>query len=121
MNPELLRLALLYVTDAPFFWGSMGFTSAIAMFTGVLLYDGHLNQIRKGLVSVLSYASMVFWITTSRVLTPEHIQFLKTQSVHPEYAFAGLISLISITFSWIFGIVLGVLIFRVKYKGKSVD
>jgi len=121
MTSDLLKQAVIYVTNAPFFWGSMGFTVAIAMFSGVLLYDGHLNQIKKGFVSVVSYASIIFWVTISRVLqTTSNPEFMN-QTVHPEYAYAGAISLIFITLSWLLGILIGVLIFRYKYKGRHVD
>lgn len=121
MTIEIIKQAVIYVSSAPFFWGSMGFTTALAMFAGVLLYDGNLTQIRKGLVSVLSYASMVFWLTSTRVIKTISTSLAYPTSTHPEYAYAGLVSVVLITLAWVLGLIIGVTIFRIKYKGLPVE
>ena len=119
MSSEIFWITLKYVINAPFFWGSMGFTVAIAMFAGVLLYDGQMNQVKKGAISVLSYASTIFWVTVSRILETTGSPGYKTYN--PEYAYAGIMTLVLITLSWMLGITLGVRVFKYIYRGKPVN
>jgi hypothetical protein len=94
----------------------MGMTSAVAMFTGAMIYDGDLNQVKKGLLSVGSYAIMLFWMILARVQNT--LNNVPLDPKHPEYAIAGMISIAAITVAWLLGIELGVLIFNRKYRGK---
>lgn len=116
MNIEVILSSLEYVVNGAMFWGAMGFTTAIGMFVGALLYDGELDQARKGLLSVLSYACMLLWVNFHRVnetLASKNFDF----GNHPEYAPAGTITVIVVSIAWILGVLIGVFLFRRKYKG----
>lgn len=120
MNYDFIKMAIDYVVSNPFFWGSMGFTSATAMFTGVLIYDGHLDQVKKGLISVLSYACLLFMTNALRVAeTISNPSFLYS-TTEPHRVYASLVSLVATTIAWVFGLLLGVSVFRHKYS-KDVD
>jgi hypothetical protein len=106
----------MYTQGGPFFWPTMGMTSAVAMFTGAIIYDGDLNQVKKGLLSVGSYALLLFWMILARVQDALNNSLVDTN--HPERALAGMISIVAITLAWLLGIELGVLVFNRKYKGK---
>lgn len=113
MTQQDLFEVIKYVTNAPMFWGSMGFTTAIAMFIGALVYDGELEQASKGVFSVVSYVIMLLWVMISRVLSS-----LNTVGLNePAKAWAGTLTILLITIFWLIGILLGVLILRTKYKG----
>lgn len=111
----LLLKSIEYATGAPYFWGSMGFTAAIAVFVGAAIYDGHLNQVKKALISVLSYAGMVVWVTSSRIANTLSIS---GKEPNPERPLGSIVALICVTASWVLGVLIGVLIFRYKYKDK---
>lgn len=111
---NLLKSAFIYVASQNLFWGSMGFTTAIAMFVGVMLFDGNMEQTKKGLVSVLSYAGMIFWTTLIRVM-PISLE----STVHTERVYAGIATVAYITFFWLLGIFIGVNIFRLRHKTKE--
>lgn len=115
MTPDTLYSAFQYVQYAPYFWGSMGFTTALAMFVGALLYNGELTQIGKGFLSILSFASMLLWVTTSRVL--DSIQD-SSVSHNLTFAFAGIATILTVTLFWSLGLFIGVSIFELKYRNK---
>ena len=115
MTPELLYKAFLYVEGESYFWATMGMTTATAMFIGAMIYDGDLTQSKKGIVSVGSYALLLFWMIMSRV--NEIVSVAPPVRVHPEYAYAGMVSIICVTIAWLLGIELGVFVFNKKYRG----
>jgi len=110
MEKEILD-AFTYVANQPMFWGSMGFTTAIAMFVGVILYDGHIDQAQKGTLSVLSYAAMIFWTTFIR-LRPPAVELPS----HQGKVFAGLATIIYLILFWLIGVGLGVMFFHRRCK-----
>jgi hypothetical protein len=110
---------LEYILGAPYFWGAMGFTTAIGMFTGALLYDGRIDQTGKGILSVLSYASMIIWMNLTRVSNILHGN-LDIGHSQIGMAFAGTATVIAVTIAWLVGMLLGVLIINIKYKEKQI-
>lgn len=113
---QTLLEGIEYATKAPYFWGSMGFTTATAMYVGAAIYDGQLDQIKKALISVLSYSFLLIWTTFSRLM---HTMSLDPSEIlHPERPIGNLVALICVTVAWVFGITLGVLVFRLKYGGR---
>jgi len=114
----LLRDSIEYAINAPYFWSSIGFTIATAMFVGAAIYDGHLDHVKKALVSVLSYALLVFWVTYSRVAS---IISVPDYELHPERPIGSLVALIVVTSAWVIGVFLGVLVFTYhRYKLRKV-
>lgn len=113
---KLLEASFLYVMNQNMFWGSMGFTTAIAMFVGVMMFDGNMEQTKKGTVAVLSYAGMILWTTTVRILPNAIDRGFIYNDGRP---FAGIATIIYLTLAWLLGIVIGVNIFRVRHKIKD--
>lgn len=107
-----LYQSLLYVSQQNLFWGSMSFTTCIGMFVGVLLFDGNIEATKKGMVATLSYGSMIAWTTFVRILPNAIENNFKFVNAQP---FAGLATLIYITFFWILGVCIGVNIFKFKH------
>ena len=106
---NLLKDSFIYVAHQNMFWGSMGFTTAIAMFIGVILYDGNIEESKKGSISVLSYAAMIFWTTMVRINPPP----LESQT-HKGMVYAGIATVIYLTIFWLAGIMIGVNFFKHK-------
>jgi len=119
MDTKLIWDTVQYVTKANLFWASMGFTTAIAMFIGAILYNGELSQVKKGLASVGSYAVLLIWTTIVRVLGVFDDPVKGAlQRQFPQMAFAGILTIILISFFWILGIYLGVIILSIRNKKK---
>lgn len=116
MTTELIIKSIQYVVGGSMFWGAMGFTTAVGMFIGAMIYDGELNQAKKGLLSVISYAIMLGWVNLARISESISLPDFNLQQ-HPEYAPAGVVTLVIVTLAWTLGVLLGVAIFRHKYKG----
>lgn len=117
---ELLVNVFSYISEAPFFWGAMGFTTALGMFVGALIYDGELTEASKGIVSVISYACMIVWMNLTRianVLGPN----LDVGHTRTGMAFAGTATVVAVTLAWLLGMFLGVVVFKFKYRGKPHD
>lgn len=123
MNPQYswmmidyLPRTFVYITSAPYFWNAMGLTTAIAIMIGALIYDGHLSDLRKAVVSILSYASMLFLITHLRV-GPQIVgcyEKILTDCSSPEKQIAGMATIMIVTFFYTIGIAMGVILFTVK-------
>jgi hypothetical protein len=109
VEPDIIE----YIVMAPFFWQSMGFTTAIAMFVGAVIYNGDLNQARKGIISVTSYAIMILWVIFSRIF---NIYDFSDPTFKPAMAFASIITIAFVSFFWLVGIIFGVFI----YKNRKV-
>lgn len=112
--------SIKYVTSANMFWSSMGFTTAVAMFVGSLIYQGCTTQAKKGIISVLAYAGMLIWVTSFRLFDTFTDQEIgPIQSQHPEVAFAQLITICFLTVFWLFGIILGITLVHLTTKKKT--
>ena len=107
--------SFVYVANQNMFWGTMGFTTAMAIFVGVLLYDGNLDQAKKGTWAVLSYVFMVIWLNLVRIFpitaNPDYI-YGKSNYGMP---YAGIVTIIYITIAWLIGIGIGVNLFKHKH------
>lgn len=108
---NLIIDAFYFVVGENMFWGSMGFTTAMAMFVGVLLYNGNIDHAKRGLFGVLSYAAMLFWTTLVRVMPNALEHNFTYNSPRP---FAGLMTILLITFFWMLGVFIGVNMFKIK-------
>ena len=116
---QLFIDAAIYVANSPMFYGSMGFTTATAMFIGALLYDGNIQEARKGLVAVISYVVMLVWTTGLRVFPNAVVHNFVYSPTHDGRAFAGMVTIIYISLAWFLGFFLGIHLFSLgkKYKG----
>lgn len=98
---------LVYISQAPYFWGTMGIITAMAMFFGVILYDGKLDEVGKALVGLNSYVGLLLWVNIIRINSvPEihdHVQ-----------AYAGITTIIIVTLFWCIGLFVGVFISCLK-------
>lgn len=108
---NLLVDSLVFVANQNMFWGSMGFTTAIAILVGVLLYDGNTDQAKKGTLAVLSYGAMILWTTFVRVFP----NALDRNFIYSDgRAFATIVTIFYITIFWLLGIYIGVKLFKIK-------
>lgn len=105
-----------YVIDVPYFWGSMGITTSIAMFVGAAIYDGRLDQVSKALLSVISYVGMMLWVSLSRI---SHA-IETNQANFTKMALAGPMSVVILTLFWLLGVFMGVMLFKIKYRKNRV-
>jgi len=115
MELSLLKDIFVYITNAPLFWGSMGFTTAIAMFVGATIFDGHIEQAKKGMVAVGTYVFMLLWVTILRVNDTIIHSKIPTRN---QMAYAGVATIFVISFFWVFGVFIGVFILNLRERKK---
>ncbi len=111
---SILGSSWRYMYEVPLFWGTVGFTVAIAMFVGAIVYDGNVDEIKKTIISVFSYALMLFWMAVLQIFDARirHPEIL-TEFVKPTtYVIA--LNVIVTTIAWLLGIWLGVITVFVK-------
>jgi len=113
MNLEIAKQCIEYVIIAPFFWGTMGFTTAFGMYVGAILYNGNLGQASKGVFGIFTYAGMLLWITSSRVFNSI------TEDTKFPLAFAGLITIVITTVFWVLGVFIGVSLLNLRKHDRS--
>lgn len=109
-----------YVISAPYFWLSMGMTAAIAMFIGAIIYDGELEYMWKGLISVGMYGFFLFQVMITRVSTNFHKDLF---SAYAHMAYANIVTVLIVSLFWAIGIIAGVFIsslFHKNHRKKGV-
>lgn len=105
-----LLASFQYISGFPYFWGSMGFTTAVAMFVGALIYNGNAKTLAKGFITIFSYMFLLLLVTGNRVfpqLTPENAST----------ALGSFTTILVITPFYCLGLLLGVLMVRRKRDG----
>lgn len=111
MNPLIeIATSSAYVAQAPQFWPAMGTIMGISVFIGAIIYDGQMKEATRGIITLISYCVLLFWMTISRVL-----HNYRPGYANPELAWASATSIVMTSFFFIMGILLGVSVF--KYKG----
>ena len=95
-----------YVTSAPYFWHTMGATTASAVFLGAMLYNGDLRKLTKGLIAILPYTALL--IATNIIRISDKLEQTSSASNHVT-AWAGTMTIIYLTFFYILGLLLGVI------------
>lgn len=99
-----------YVTIAPYFWHTMVATTMSSIFIGAILYNGDLENLFKGMIALIPYIALLVLTTTIRLSSVE----IESTTM----AFAGLTTIAFITFFYILGLVLGVLITKLAHRKK---
>lgn len=106
--------SLRYVMTDAYFLPAMGFTCAIGVFIGSLLYDGLLPEVKKAIISIISYAFLVSMTNFGRI-----VPIVLSGRVHEvKQPFAGIATLVFVTVYYILGMLLGVMITRHAHKGR---
>lgn len=108
-----------YVINAPYFWISMGMVTAVAIFVGAIIYDGNLTNATKGLISIILYAVLLIQVDYSRLQD----LFINFPEKIDKTRYAGILSILFITFFWLLGMFLGVSVSYLirKIHRKKVD
>lgn len=106
--------AFKYVTNDSYFWISMSITTCIGIFIGAVLYDGLLNEVKKLVFSILSYAFLILMTNVSRIMP-----IINSGSVHDtKQPFAGTVTILFVTIFYLFGLWLGVYTVNKAHSGK---
>lgn len=119
MDISILKNTFNYVSSAPYFWQSLGFTSAIFMFIGGIIYDGRVEEARKGIITIGAYIFMLVWMTIVRVndRISNSVTYISLGREREAMAFAGICTILFVTMACLFGIVFGVYVAR---KSKTI-
>lgn len=101
-----------YVTNAPFFYQTMGITAATSIFVGASIYNGDVKNLSKGIITLGTYCFLLVLMTITRVVSNLNIET-------PYKAYASLVTIIFLTIWYILGMVVGVYIVQKSRKRKK--
>jgi surface polysaccharide O-acyltransferase-like enzyme len=107
-----LSETITYIVNQDFFWASMGFTTLIGIFIGSVIYDGDMQQMKKGLIALGSYCLMLVISTSTRIIP----QIYTTAPEKTYQLFAGMTTITIVTFFYLLGMFLGVVITKKAHK-----
>lgn len=107
--------SIQYVINGHMFWGSMGFTTASAMFIGGMIYTSReTDAMRKGLITVLSYGFFLFYTSFARIYPR-----IANGEIYIK-SFASSLTIIFVTLFYVVGLMLGHFIITRNGKRKYV-
>jgi hypothetical protein len=110
---DYLIAATRYVVSDQYFLSSMAATTSIGIFIGAIIYNGDLRDLKKGIVSILAYVTVLSMAISTRVvpqLDELHDAMTKGQP------FAGIVTILLVTAFYGFGMLLGVLLVKFAHK-----
>ena len=111
---NLILQDVLYVISDPFFLPSMAFTTMLGIFIGAVIYDGNFKQVKRMLLSLFCYASLIVTVTLTRVIPRVSAGIL---TIHP---YAQIITIIGVTIFYLLGVFIGVKIIIATHRRKVV-
>jgi hypothetical protein len=109
--------AFYYVTMDQFFWISMAFTTIIGIYVSAAIYDGETREIKKFLIGLGAYATLIFITTCGRVF-PQIINTIPRAQSH--MPFASMITIFLVTTFYLIGMIIGIYITKYAHKGGGV-
>jgi len=117
MNVILQSLwdSFLYVVKDQYFFPSMAIVVMIGIFIGSTVYDGCVRELKKMMLSLGIYAAMIITITSERIIPA---LFEGVFRIHRP--FAGIVTVLLITFFYFIGMLVGTVITRHAHKGEEV-
>lgn len=105
--------AIIYVASDQYFTIAMALTMIMGMFISAAIYDGETKEIKKFLISMGAYVSLILMTTYARV-----VPNLYTITPSKQYmTFAGTVTIVLVTIFYLLGMCLGILITRLAHKG----
>ena len=110
---NLIAQSFNYVVGDTYFWPSMTFTTLVGIFISAVIYDGNLEQVKKGLFAIFSYVMLLITVTATRVIDEIPIAPV------PYKPIAGLVTTFIVTAFYLFGMWIGVRI--VKHARQEAD
>lgn len=93
---------ILYVISAPYFWQTMSMITSCAIFIGAIVFNGEVRTVLKGVVAIGVYA---LFLTLTNIIRISN-QVITNYS----QAYAGTVTIGFITFFYLLGMFMGVLI-----------
>lgn len=114
MNSLFITRAAQYVISDPYFYGSMAVTILMGMFIGAIIYNGDFQQVKKGLISIISYFILIVITQLARIF-PKLTDVSENQYHQP---LAAIETIIFITIAYIFGMIWAVILVRKAHNGN---
>lgn len=110
-----LLASINYVSSDQYFWIAMALTVCIGLFIGAVLYDGILKEVKKACVVLCSYCFLLLATNYSRI-----VPIIYSNNVHDiNQPWAGVVTIIFVTFFYLVGMLLGVKVTNLAHKGKE--
>jgi hypothetical protein len=90
----------------------MGYTSIMGIFIGSVIYNGDINGIKKMIVSLVCYASLIITVNFTRILP----DLVFSQTGKP---FASIWTVLLVTLFYLLGAYVGVVVTKKAHKSKG--
>jgi len=116
MNIDILLQTIKYITEAPYFWSTMGIIVGMCIFIGAIIFDGDFSIATKAMIGLGSYVFFVIQIQFIRITNV--LANNKSGHSEPYMAYASSVTLVIISIFWIIGVILGVFISSYFHKKK---
>lgn len=114
MITELYK-SMLYVAQSDYFYQAMAAVTILAMFIGLIIYNGDLNQLKKAVLTIFTYGGMISLTNVSRIMSSP-LGLSRTLMTHGQ-ALNGTSTVIYVTFFYLLGLALGALVHKQARKG----
>lgn len=98
----------VYISQAPYFWASMGLITGIGMFIGSIIYNGDVKAMSKALITLTVYITLLTSINATRIYSI----YCNIGIENPTMAFGGTMTSIIISLFYIAGMYSGVILTR---------
>lgn len=116
----MLADSIDYVVSANGFWSAMGWVSACGIFVGVIIHNGDLKSLWKGILSFGFYAMLISYTTYIRVMGRELGNIFDR---HPNST-ASFVTNIIVGWFYLLGLILGVISIKTAHwwwKAKPIE
>ena len=108
---NLIKPELLYVVGDAFFFPSMAVTSIIGIFIGAVIYYGNFKELKKMIISLFCYASLIATVTLTRSIP----HLAETEFKHP---FSGAMTILFVSAFYLLGTFIGVKVTKFAHPKK---
>lgn len=99
-----LMESLKYVAGDYYFIPSMAMIVICGLFVGSVIFNGDVQQIKKGIVVLLSYASLLVMVNYARI----YPLFSTFSPEHSRQPLAGIVTILFVTIFYLLGMCWGV-------------
>lgn len=111
---DFIKLSIPYVIEDRYFMLAMACTSMTALFVGATVYDGLLREVKKGIITIMSYAFMLVLANYTRVAS----NLNSVPEIAKHQPFAGIVTIMFVSTFYVMGMFLGVWIVRKAHNDR---
>jgi hypothetical protein len=109
---NIVLLTISYVVGDPFFWMCMAFTTIIGIFIGAIIYDGNVEEVKRGIILLASYFCLITITNLTRII-PDISRVAVGSQQKP---LGSIVASAFVTIFYLLGMAIGVQILKKVHK-----